>query len=352
MVTPIILREGSYTKEELAPLEEQAFTIKDLYASQLSELFEIENPSLIFKKDFKQLQKVFLEKNATNNIFKGDWVYFPWSKTLIRMLSEADFKKVLTARNKNLITEEEQEKLFESTISLTGLSVGSGIAATLAHMGIGGTFKIADFDTLDTSNLNRVRTGLTKVGEKKLKILTEELFEINPYITIIPYEEGLSDDNLKDFVKDTDIIFEIIDDFKMKMKLRFEARKRRVPLMMLTNLQDSVLIDIERYDREENLPIFNGRIGNLEEEILSSEISKEDEKRFAIGIVGKENLPERLLASVQDIGKTLVGRPQLASTVSIGSGMAAYFARKIVLREGVPSGRTLVTFDSFIEHKK
>ena len=65
----------------------------------------------------------------------------------------------------------------------------------------------------------------------------------------------------------------------MKMKLRFEARKKKIPLIMLTNLQDSVLIDIERYDQEDNLPIFNGRIGDLEEKILSSDISKEDEKK-------------------------------------------------------------------------
>ena len=133
----------------------------------------------------------------------------------------------------------------------------------------------------------------------------------------------------------------------MKIKLRLFAKKKRVPLIMLTNLGDSILIDIERYDTDSSLEIFNGKIGDVGERILNGEISKEEEKLYAIKIVGKENIPKRVLDSVMNIGATLVGRPQLGSTVSIGAGIGSYFARRIALGEPVISGRTLVKFDEF-----
>ena len=78
---------------------------------------------------------------------------------------------------------------------------------------------------------------------------------------------------------------------------------------------------------------------------MAGEISEEDIKRYAVQIVGRENVPPRAMESLKEINKTLVGRPQLLSTVIIGSGVAAYLAREIALGNKVKSGRRLVKFD-------
>lgn len=350
MEAPIILREGSYTEEDVFNLKKDAVTDKDLTKLQLTELFEIKNPEVVLESDSSEASAAFIKNTLKKGDLYGDWVFFPWSKLLVHVVPENDYKNILTARNKEIITEEEQQKLRDTTVSFAGLSVGSGVAINLVHMGACDTMKLADFDTLDTSNLNRVKAGIPELGEKKMNILSRELFEVNPYLSIQAFEEGVNEKNIENFVSGepkTNVIFEIIDDFKMKVRLRIKAKELGTALIMLTNLGDSILVDVERHDIDKNTEIFNGKIGNVGEQILAGEVSKEDEKKYAIGIVGMDNIPERVLSSVKQIGKTLVGRPQLASTVAISSGIGAYFVKRIALGEDLPSGRTLIKFEDF-----
>lgn len=338
---PLILFEGKYTQKDLERFKKQnrIWKIVDIYHSQLLELFEINHPEQIGKT---QQEKENYEKNS-----KGNWIYFPWNGYLLHTVNEKDYFKLRTNRNRNLITAVEQKKLYESCIGILGLSVGSGIAVGLAYQGLAGSFKLAEFDTLETTNLNRVRASIFEVGLKKLDIATQQIHEIDPYAKIFSYPEGLTKQNLKDFVNKNPkpkIIFEIIDDFEMKILLRIEARKMGIPVIMMANLGDSILIDVERYDQDKSLPLFNGIIGNLPEEILKN--PSEDRNKYAISIVGRENIPQRALESVMEIGKTLVGRPQLSSTVTIGGGLASYLVRSIMLGRGLKSGRYKVVFDN------
>ena len=342
---PVILREGDYKISDLDRFQtsEKIWEVKDMYRAQLAELFEIQNPSLVRNPDFSQKQQVFVEERCyQEEKNKGNWIYFPWSGILIHSVSELEYKQLRTNRNQNLITKEEQGKLADFTVAIVGLSVGSNIALNLAYSGIGKTLKLSDLDTLETTNLNRVRARIDQVSEKKIEISAKQIYEIDPYIKLQLYPEGLSETNMEDFVtglQKPSLIFEIIDDFKMKIRLRLKAREKRIPLIMLTNLGDSILVDIERYDLDQNMLIFNGLIGDIGEEILTKEISKEDEKRYAVEIVDKENVPPRALTSLTEIGKTLIGRPQLISTVSVSGGFATYLARQIALGEPLASGR-------------
>jgi len=350
MEIPIILKEGKYTESDVLNLKERAEKEKDLIELQLAELFEIKNPEVVLQKNESEKSDSFIKSASAKGLLYGDWIFFPWSKLLVHCVPEKDYKEILTTRNKNIITQEEQEKLKKTTVAFAGLSVGSGIAINLVHMGACDTMKLADFDTLDTSNLNRVKAGIPELGEKKMDILARELFEVNPYLNIEAFKDGVNEENINQFVggeQKTDIIFEIIDDFKMKVRLRIKAKELKTALIMLTNLGDSILVDVERHDVEGGTEIFNGKIGDVGEQILAGEVSKEDEKKYAIGIVGMENIPERVLSSVMQIGQTLVGRPQLASTVAISSGIGAYFVKKIALEEELPSGRTLINFKNF-----
>ena len=56
-------------------------------------------------------------------------------------------------------------------------------------------------------------------------------------------------------------------------------------------------------------------------------------------LIGEEHLPTAIIRSLNNIGSTLVGRPQLFSTVAIGGGIAAYVARQILLHKPNFSGR-------------
>ena len=336
-MNPIILSQRNYTKRNFTKLRQNRIwkTIR-LYEGQSEELFEITHPFFIGKPSYSEKLKRFIAKRKTR---MGNWVYFPWNGTLLHTVIEREFNALRTNRNKNLITQKEQQKLQRACVAIAGLSVGSGIATTLAYQGIG-TLKLAEFDTLETTNLNRMKATLADVGKKKLDIVIEQLYEINPYITLVPHPEGLTKKNLLSFVHGKpkpNIIFEIIDDFEMKILLRIEARKAKIPVISTANLGDSMLIDIERFDQTPHLPLFNGILGNLPENILK--FPDADKHLYAVQMVGRKHVPPRALASVFQIRKTLVGRPQLGSTVTISSGISTYITRMTLLGSALASGR-------------
>lgn len=348
MEAPKILREGSYAETDVDALKKDAEFLNDIYPLQLKELFEIENPQKIFDESFEEEQEEYCNSHSENSPLKGDWVYFPWSKTLVHTVKEESLYELRTNRNKKIITEEEQLVLKNKTIGLLGMSVGSNVGLNLIYAGTGTKFKLADFDTLDTTNLNRVRARLDQVGSNKIDIVAAQMYEANPYLEIEEFTKGVDEESLDDFIKGCDVVFEIIDDFKMKIRVREQAKEHNVPIVMLTNLGDRVLIDVERYDTEKGTKLFNDRIGDVGEQILSGEVTKDLEKKYALELVGMHNIPERVVDTVQSIGKDVVGRPQLMSTASVSAGVGAYVVRRMFLGD-LKSGRYLFSLDDIFD---
>lgn len=78
----------------------------------------------------------------------GTWVWHPWSGRLVHVLPEREFRRVRTDRNRDKITSAEQERLLGCRIGVIGLSVGNSAALTCVMEGVGGSFRLADFDKL------------------------------------------------------------------------------------------------------------------------------------------------------------------------------------------------------------
>lgn len=338
MSKPIILYEGKYTSSDLKKFKKNnpIWKIVDTYKDQLYEHSQIIHPDqpLLRKTQYKETD--------------GNWVYFPWNGNLIHLLKEKEFNQLRTNRNKNLITEKEQGKLYKCCVAFSGLSIGTHFAISLAYSSIGKHVKLADFDKLEATNLNRLKASIGELGIPKIDITARHIYEVNPYTNIQRFPEGLTKKNLASFLgkPNPNVIFEAIDNFEMKIRLRLAARKARIPVIMFTNLGDNLLVDIERFDLDKNLPLFNGTIGDVPEKILSTKkINNEREKaKLAIEIVGIKNIPKRALASLSAINKTLVGRPQLYSTVTVSGGFASYLIRRMLLGKLLPSGRKLISF--------
>lgn len=342
VVQPTILHQGQYIADELADLKAtHSPAIIDLYESQLTELAEITYADSAQASERADFVQKALQQDALQ---QGSWVFYPWSNSLVHIVSESDFKTLLTNRNQLLITAEEQAKLADAEIALFGLSVGNGIAMACVHSGIGQHFYLADPDSFDTTNMNRVRVGLSKLGQSKLAVTAQQMYEVNPFIIITGFPEGVNQGAVEEIVTAAQgqlVIFDEMDDFMMKVKIRQVAKAAPAPVVMLSGLGDSLLIDVERYDLDATTPLFNGKLepAIIDEVVSNDDVSQEDEKKYAAIIVGKENVPERAMDSLREIGKTLVGRPQLYGTVSLDGGFAAYIIRRIVLQAEMPSGR-------------
>ena len=78
----------------------------------------------------------------------GTWVFYPWSRLLVHVLPAPLHRELRLDRNRYAITSEEQRAAGRARIAVVGLSVGRAVVSTLAHEGIGGELRLADFDVL------------------------------------------------------------------------------------------------------------------------------------------------------------------------------------------------------------
>lgn len=124
------------------------------------------------------------------------------------------------SRNLGWVTENEQAKLRSTRVAIGGLGgVGGVHLLTLARLGVG-RFTIADFDVFDIVNFNRqVGALVSTVGRPKIDVLTEMLLEINPDIELRVFNEGVTADNMDEFLSDVDIYVDGLDFFV------FDARR-------------------------------------------------------------------------------------------------------------------------------
>ncbi|MEZ4721668.1 MAG: ThiF family adenylyltransferase [Flavobacteriales bacterium] len=279
----------------------------------------------------------------------GNWIFYPWDNTLIHLLAEDDFVKVRTDRNRDKITVAEQTKLKEKVIGIIGMSVGRSIATTAALERVAGTIRLADFDTLDLSNLNRLKAPLRDLGLKKTVSVAREIAEIDPYLNIECFDTGFNDENADEFIGTQgvklDLLVDECDGLEAKIRCREYAKKHRIPVLMETS--DRGMLDVERFDLDPDRPFFHGKLDGID--VSAKSFSKEIKGQVLMRIIDFENLSERARISLPEIGKTLTTWPQLASSVVLGGGTVVNVARKLLLGEEVKSGRYYVDVDQIIK---
>lgn len=282
----------------------------------------------------------------------GVWVYYPWRKTLIHVLDEQEFVEVRTNRNQLKITEAERDTLANKKVGIIGLSVGHAIALTMAMERTCGILRIADFDELDLSNLNRLRTGIFNLSVPKVIIAAREIVEIDPFIQVEIFPTGVSRDNYDDFLGGNgqlDLLVEVCDSFEVKIESRICARKFRIPVVMDTN--DRGMLDVERFDLEPERPIFHGLVDDLTREKLDM-LSEGERLRYLMQLVDAENLSDRMKKSVPEIKKSIISWPQLASEVVLGSAMTTSVCRRLLLGQPVLSGRYYLDMEGLASHSR
>lgn len=282
----------------------------------------------------------------------GLWVYYPWSNRLVHILDKEDFIEVRTNRNRYKISPAESEILLEKKVGLIGLSVGQSVAVTLAMERSFGELRLADFDDLELTNLNRIRTGVHNLGLSKVLSVAREIMEIDPFLNLKCYTDGLTAENFESFFTeggDLDLLIDECDGLDMKVLSRFKAREMKIPVVM--EASDRGMVDVERFDLEPARPLLHGMIGDLNPDKLKTLESNEDKIPYMLAIVGAETISTRAKASMLEIGETISTWPQLASAVTLGGGVTADVVRRIFLNQFSDSGRYYVDVDSIIGDK-
>lgn len=351
---PVLLRINNpadrATFDNLITEGKVTFMHDELYV-QLQELVKSMYPSIKIKnEEYPDLISKHLDGK---DIFSyGVWAYYPWSQRLVHILDEEEFVEVRTNRNRYKITKQEQDLLKSKKIGIVGLSVGQSIALTLAIERTCGELRLADFDTAELSNLNRIRTGTFNLGINKAVISAREIAEIDPYIKVIIFTDGLHAGNMEEFFTGTgklDLFVEVCDGLNVKIESRFKAREHGIPVVMDTN--DRGMLDVERFDTEPERAILHGLAEGLNPDNIK-DLTNEQKIPYILKMIGAETISTRLKASMLEVEQSINTWPQLASSVTLGGALTTDVSRRILLDQFHDSGRYYIDLDELVKDEE
>src|SRR3981189_2121560 len=125
-----------------------------------------------------------------------------------------------------------QHKLLKSKVLLIGAGgLGSPAAYYLAAAGVG-TLGIVASGVVDTSNLQRqILHSTDRIGQSKALSAKQTLEALNPDVTVIPYQERLTSDNIDRIIADYDVIIDGADNFPTRYLLNDASVKWNKPVV-------------------------------------------------------------------------------------------------------------------------
>lgn len=347
---PLILRADDPAHEPLRRelSADPRAEVVDTYAAQLDGLLRAQNPRRkLTTAELAAARDEYLGERSLETA--GVWVYYPWRRSLVHVLDEPEFIELRTSRNQHKVTRDEQRFLSQRRVGIVGLSVGAHVAMVLALERSCGELRLADFDVLELSNLNRLHEGVVSLGIKKTTLAARRIAEMDPFLKVTCFHDGLTEANLDDFFQgggNLDLLVDECDDFGMKFRCRERARQLGIAVVMEAN--DRATLDIERFDREPGRPILHGLLAGLDTSKISSLRTNEEKVPYLLPMVGEATMSDKLRASLLEIGESIETWPQLASDVALGAGLVANVARRIALDQLTDSGRYFVDLEELV----
>jgi molybdopterin/thiamine biosynthesis adenylyltransferase/nitroreductase len=267
------------------------------------------------------------------------WVHFPWRDSAVRVLGPRGYRRLRLDRNRNKITAAEQDAYARLRIGVVGASVGHLVALGLALEGLFGLLRITDFDTVELNNLNRLPGSVLDYGLNKTVVLARRIAEIDPYAVVEADTAGLDPARIPAFLDGLDLVIEVCDSLDVKLALREQAARLRIPVLMVTS--DRGTVDVERFDREPTRPPFHGLADGLTSDLLAN-LPSEAKVPYVLNMVGADGLSPRMAASMLEIGESLTTWPHLAGDAMQAAACAVMAVRRLAGAGELPSGRVHV----------
>ncbi|WP_061242092.1 molybdopterin-synthase adenylyltransferase MoeB [Ectopseudomonas composti] len=112
---------------------------------------------------------------------------------------------------------EGQLRLKQGRVLIVGVGgLGSPVALYLAAAGVG-ELHLADFDTVDLTNLQRqIAHDTASIGQAKVDSAMARLAAINPQVRLVPHRQALDADSLAAAVAGVDLVLDCSDNFSTR----------------------------------------------------------------------------------------------------------------------------------------
>ncbi|TLP70734.1 molybdopterin-synthase adenylyltransferase MoeB [Pseudomonas nitroreducens] len=198
-----------------------------------------------------------------------------------------------------------QLRLKDSRVLIVGLGgLGAPVALYLAAAGVG-ELHLADFDTVDLTNLQRqIIHGTDSVGVGKVDSAIARLTALNPDVKLVAHRQALDADSLDAAVAGVDLVLDCCDNFGTREAVNAACVAAKKPLVSGAAIRLEGQLSVFDPRREES-PCYHCLYGHgSEAELTCSEAGVVGP---LVGLVGSLQALEalKLLAS---FGEPLVGR--------------------------------------------
>ena len=206
-----------------------------------------------------------------------------------------------------------QLKLKNSRVLIVGLGgLGSPVALYLAAAGVG-ELHVADFDTVDLTNLQRqIVHDTSSVGQSKVDSALRRLGAINPEIKLVAHPSALDTDSLADAVAAVDLVLDCCDNFGTREAVNKACVAARKPLVSGAAIRLEGQLSV--FDsRQPTSPCYHCLYGRGSDEDLTC--SEAGVLGPLVGLVGSLQALEALKI-LAGFGEPLVGRLLLVDAMT------------------------------------
>lgn len=240
-------------------------------------------------------------------------------------LTPEEFKRY----NRHLVLQEfglaSQLKLKEANVLVVGAGgLGSPALLYLTAAGVG-NLGIADFDTIDISNLQRqILFTSTDVGKNKATTAVEHLRKLNPHIQLKSYTDRVTSKNALALIQDYDIVLDGTDNLSTRYLLNDACVLLNKPLVYGSILK------------------FEGQLAVLNLRMSDGSYSSNYRDLFPIPPVPTA-VQSCEQAGVLGVVPGIIGTLQANEVIKIITGKGEPLANKLLLFESDTLQQTIIT---------
>lgn len=198
-----------------------------------------------------------------------------------------------------------QLALANARVLIIGLGgLGSPVAMYLAAAGIG-QLDLADFDTVELSNLQRqIAHQENSIGLSKVESAKRSIESLNSHVLVHCYSEALADEALRQAVSKVDLVLDCTDNFSTRFEINRACFEMKKPLVSGAAIRMEGQVSV--FDlRSEQSPCYQCLYPDLAEEQLTC--SEAGVMSPLVGIIGSLQAMEAIKV-VAGFGQALIGK--------------------------------------------
>jgi molybdopterin/thiamine biosynthesis adenylyltransferase len=242
------------------------------------------------------------------------------------MDSEYDYFEAFS-RNIGWLTREEQATLRGKRVAIAGMGgVGGPHLMTLARAGVG-NFTLSDLDVFELANFNRqYGANMGTIGKDKVEVMRDYCLSINPESDIRLFPDGVSAENLDDFLDGVDLYMDSLDFFALDIRRKVFARCYELGIPAITAAPMGM---------GTAMLVFMPGGMSFEEYFRFEDVSSEEDKltKFMIGV--SPSMQQRhYLTPDSSVDLTNRKVPSMVMGIELAAGVACTNAIKVLLGRG------------------